>query len=463
MATKNGAKPNRVSKAKAGEEYGWTGLETFGGHVEEDILWQLRGVQRQRTYQEMSENDAIVGAMLYAIEILIRPLSWTVEPGGESPEDLKAAELLETTLTDMSHTMADFLSEWMATPVYGFAPFEICWKTRNGPNREPGKASRYSDGMIGVRKLAIRHPTTRDRWVFDESGGVQAFIQFAQAGRASIEIPIEKLLLFRCGMRKGNPEGQSLLRRSYVAWYRRKRIETIEAIGIERDLAGLPCIYHPVEWLAEGRYATLLTNAKNVVRNIKNDEQAGVTLPSIFDANGNQLLKLELLSTAGSRNFDTDKVIQRLSREMLMTALADVIVLGHEKVGSYALASSKTNLFASGIGAMADDIESVLNRHLVPRMLALNGMRVDTPPQYRHGDIEQIDLNELADYIQKLSMAGFPLFPTESGELERELLRYANLPPDELGMRLADPEPDEPEVETDPEAEAMAEEMEGDA
>ena len=90
---------------------------------------------------------------------------------------------------------------------------------------------------------------------------------------------------------------------------------------------------------------------------------------------------------------------------------------------------------------MADDIESVLNRHLVPRLMAINGFSVESPPKFRHGDIQSVNLTEIADYIQKLSMAGFPLFPTESGELERELLRAANLPADELGRPQPPPEP----------------------
>jgi len=435
--------PEEITKATPDmTELGMTGLNAYGGRIDDDILLQLRGDRRLKTYQEMSENDSAIGAMLYAIEVLMRPMKWTVEPGGEAPEDKRAADLAESVLEDMSHTFADFLSEWMAAPVYGFAPFEIIWKKRNGANREPGKSSKYNDGLFGVRKLAIRHPLTRDRWLFDDAGGIQGMVQVAQFGHALATIPIEKLLLFRLMTRKGSPEGSSLLRRAFIPWYRKKRIESIEGIGVERDLAGLPVMYTPFDWhTTNSKHAGLLADAKKIVRNIRNDEEAGVVVPSIYDDKGNQLLKLELLSSNGRRNFDTNTIIQRLTREELMVALADVIVLGHEKVGSFALASSKTNLFAAGIGAMADDIESVLNRHLLPRLLGVNGIRVENPPQYRHGDIEQIDLLELGDYIQKLSTAGFPLFPTESGELERELLGRANLPTEELGKPRPAPEP----------------------
>ena len=448
MKTNGVRSRNRVAKAAPDMmELGRTGLEQYGGRIDDEILYQLKGDKRIKTFREMSENDAVLGAMLYAIEILIRGMDWTVEPGGDSASEQEAAEYLDSILVDMSHSMADFVSEWMATPAYGFCPFEIVYKVRQGASREPGQASRYSDGKIGVRKLAVRHPTTVDRWVFDESGGIQSLVQLPQFGKGAVELPIEKLLLFRMMARKNSPEGTSLLRRAYVPWFRKKRIETIEAIGIERDLNGLPVMYTPAEWhVSGGKYSAMLAEAEKIVRNIRNDEQAGAVLPNIYDEAGNKLLELTLLSTAGRRNFDTNAVVQRLAREMLMVALADVIVLGHEKVGSFALASSKTNMFAAGIGAMADDIETVLNRHLVPRLLALNGMPIDDRmPQYRHGDVESIDLMELADYIQKLSMAGFPLFPTESGELERDLLRAANLPADEIGQPKPIIQPDEAE------------------
>jgi len=95
-------------------------------------------------------------------------------------------------------------------------------------------------------------------------------------------------------------------------------------------------------------------------------------------------------------------------------------------VGSYALASSKTNLFAVAIGAFLDEIEDVLNTHAVPRLFKLNDFKVESYPELRHGDIESVELSELGEFIQRLSGAGMPLFPNK--ELEKYLLEVANLP-----------------------------------
>lgn len=52
-------------------------------------------------------------------------------------------------------------------------------------------------------------------------------------------------MLFRTESVKDNPEGRSILRNAYRSWYFKRRIQEIEAIGIERDLAGLPVIHAP--------------------------------------------------------------------------------------------------------------------------------------------------------------------------------------------------------------------------
>ncbi|WP_155274431.1 hypothetical protein [Piscirickettsia salmonis] len=45
--------------------------------------------------------------------------------------------------------------------------------------------------------------------------------------------------MFRTTSRKGNPEGRSILRNAYQPWYYKKNLESIESIGIERNLVGL--------------------------------------------------------------------------------------------------------------------------------------------------------------------------------------------------------------------------------
>ncbi|MCE2604181.1 hypothetical protein LH384_34385, partial [Pseudomonas aeruginosa] len=55
----------------------------------------------------------------------------------------------------------------------------------------------------------------------------------------------DRALHFVTKSRKNNPEGRSVLRGAYRAWYFKRRIQEIEGIGLERDLAGFPVLTAP--------------------------------------------------------------------------------------------------------------------------------------------------------------------------------------------------------------------------
>ena len=57
---------------------------------------------------------------------------------------------------------------------------------------------------------------------------------------------------------------------------------------------------------------TAVFNAvRDIVVNIRRDAQKGIVWPSDRDDKGNQLYTLKLLSTGGTRQFDTGKIIDR--------------------------------------------------------------------------------------------------------------------------------------------------------
>lgn len=410
-------------------QLGRTGLNIQGGLIYEEFLPQLSGSRAIRLYKEMSQNDPICGAVLFAIEMLVRQVPWRVEAVSEDRTDQEAAAFLESCLDDMSFTWQDTIAEILSMLIYGWSYHEIVYKRRLGDSRDPSKRSRHNDGRIGWRKLPIRSQDTLYQWEFDENGGVQGMVQQTPPDYSLRYIPIEKGLLFRTTSHKGNPEGRSILRSAYRPWYFKKHIEEIEGIGIERDLAGLPVAFVPPELLhanATPEERTVLDEIKRIVRNVRRDEQEGIIFPLIYDERGNKMYDFQLLSTGGRRQFDTDAIITRYDQRIAMTALADFILLGTAKVGSFALSSDKTHLFSIALGAWLDGIAAVFNRHAIPRLFALNGFTVEQLPTLVHADIESPNLKEIGDFISALSGSGMPLFPND--ELEEYLLRVANLP-----------------------------------
>lgn len=426
--------PSNLKMNLTNMELGRTGLEEFGGFIYEEFLPQLQGTRGIKVYREMSDNDPVVGAILFAIEMLIRQVDWKVEPASLDKMDQDMAEFLESNMDDMSETWQDMISEILSMLVFGWSFHEIVYKRRNGMKDQPDLSSKFSDGRIGWSKLPIRSQESLWAWVFSENGDLLAMEQQPPPDYRIRRIPMEKALLFRTKVRKGNPEGRSVLRNAYRPWYFKKNIETIEGIGLERDLAGLPIAWVPPELLdpnASSEDRAVLSEIKKIVRNVRRDEQEGIVYPLSYDENNNKLYDLTLLSTGGRRQFDTGAIVQRYDSRIAMTVLADFILLGHEKVGSFALSSDKTNLFSVALGAWLDSICEVFNRKAVPQLFLLNGFKTDNLPKIVHGDIESIPLGELGDYINKLSGAGYPLFPNK--DLEDELLRVAGLPVNKEG------------------------------
>lgn len=421
-------------------EIGSTGLTRFGGWISEEWLRDLQGIKGIKVYKEMRDNDPVIGAILFAIKMLIRQASWWVEAAGNTRQDEEAKEFLESCMKDMSHTWHDLITEILSMLVFGWCWNELVYKRRNGDSRDPAQKSKYTDGRIGWRKIPIRAQETFYQWVFDEEdGSVKALRQQPPPDYRIREIPIEKSLLFRTESNKNNSEGRSLLRNAYKPFYFKKNIEEIEGIGIERDLAGLPVAYVPPELLspnATTEQKAVLSLIQRLVTNIRRDETEGVVFPAEELPDGKKTgYKLSLLSTGGRRQFDTTSIIERYDRRIAMTVLADFIMLGHEKVGSFALASSKTNMFSLAIGAILDSIQEVFNAYAVPRLFALNSFQgLSGLPALVHGDVESPDLKELGDYISSLAGAGFNVI---DDEVENYLRRVASLPQKhKVGKRL---------------------------
>lgn len=382
----------------------------------------------------MRDNDPVVGSILFAIEMLIRKVDWRVKPATDDPQDIAKAEFVESCMDDMSHTWDDMMAEIMSMLVFGWSFHEITYKRRLGQQDDPTKRSKHKDGLIGWRKISIRSQDTLYKWEFDDGGGIKAMIQQAPPNFKLNRIPIEKSLLFRTTSRKNNPEGRSVLRNAYRPWYFKKNIEEIEGIGLERDLAGLPVAWIPPELLsddASNEEKQVLNEIKTIVQNVRRDEQEGVVFPLAYDDEGNKMYDLELLSSGGQRQFDTDKIISRYDQRIAMTVLADFILLGHENVGSFALSENKSDLFSMSISAWLDSIAEVFNRHAIPRLFKVNGVDLENLPQLVYGDIEKVNLESLADYVNALSGAGMPIFPDE--KLEQYLKDVADLPSSEEG------------------------------
>lgn len=440
------------NSAPAFDEIGRVGQFKYAGIFYEEFLRELRGRRGCEVYKEMADNDDVIGSIMFAIEMLMRQVTWSIDTAGTSTVDKNAADFLESCMDDMQQTWSETISEALSFLTFGWSYHEIVYKRRMGSKKDPQLNSKYDDGLIGWRKLPIRSQDTLYRWEYDEqTDDLTGLTQMAPPDFALRTIPIEKALHFVTKSRKANPEGRSILRNAYRDWYFKRRIQEIEGIGLERDLAGLPVLTADEDsdiWDdSDPDMAKKRSYGLNLVTRIRRDQEEGILLPTGW--------KLELLSTGGRRQFDTNAIIERYDSRIAMTVLADFVLLGHQQVGSFALSSDKTELFSIALGAYLDLICDTFNDQAIPRLIDLNGSTfegITDYPKLTHGDVESPDLTELGTFIQQMTGVGV-LTPDEN--LEDYIRRAANLPEKLEGQEY--PAPDkakgkDPKSEVEPSA-----------
>lgn len=418
-------------------QIGRPGLKQYSGLIQEEFLTALQGSSAAKVYDEMESNDPIVNGMLFAVTHLLKRANWSMQPGEGQNEDSPEVFLINSALNDMEESWADTVDEILTMLKYGWSYHEIVYKYRKGPNKNPKLNSRYLDNMIGWRKFGIRSQKTLSRWdIEDATGDIFGLYQSAPPDYNEVYIPIEKALLFRTTTRYNNPEGRSVLRGAYRPWYFKKKIEELEGIGVERDLVGLPVIEVPAELTspdAQGAELASYEMFKELATRIRRDEQEGIVFPREFDENNNKLYELRLLGKdGGKRDFDTSLIIARYDQRIAMTLLADFILLGHERVGSFALSRNKTHLFSIALESFLESIASPINRFAIPKLLELNGYSTENPPYLKPGVIDTPDLSEVAEFINKLFKSNIVLNSPKDVAYLRGLARMPEMPLSEI-------------------------------
>ena len=420
------------------DELGERGLAFTAGQVGQEFLPSLRRELGIATYTEMSSNDAILGGVIHAINQIMRKVTWSIDPSPGTTKDptekqLAYAEFLASCFNDMSIPWQDVLTEILSMLVYGWAYFEIVYKTRRGDDEDPRFRSKYDDGKIGIRRLAVRSQETLDRWALTDQGDILGMWQKPHPysdfpirprdidGRArrlnvtgqptregpdvtmadslgqSVFLPLKKALLFRTTVHRNSPEGRSVLRSAYRSWYIKKNLEDIMVIGVERDLVGLPTMVAPPGFNPQNNATDdrILGMVQAILTNIRNDEQAGIIVPPGWE--------FALTASPGKKEFEIPELLQYYDKRMAMTVLGQFILLGMERVGSFAQSKNSTDLFTVSMIAWVQSIADVINRYLVDDLLYMNDMNdLDDPPRFAAGDVKESDLNELSNYITRL-------------------------------------------------------------
>lgn len=400
-------------------EIGYSGLKMFEGISQEETHEDLRHPRNIQTYRSMSYHPAI-NAALSLYNSMIAKTTFDINPPFKpSEEEKEQTERIREMLEDMETSLSDSIVDIMTMATYGFCVLEKVYR-----RRLKSKGSAYNDGLIAPKKLGFRNQESIEKFLFDDTGneliGVRQnltrvkdpYNRFSKRLELAVNLPREKFMLFTLGRNRANPWGVSPLRDVYLPWKYLSTVEELEASGVAKDLQGLPVLSIPAEYMtadASDEQKAVFEQFKNIIRNLQQNTQSGVILPSTVDPETRQpLFKLELLSTeGGKKNYDT-KDVKDYYRTMIFIGLsADILLMGNTATGSFALGSIKTSLTGAFVESMLKRIVQVFNEDLIKQIYELNGWDISRRCSMSYEGFDEVDLETFSKAVQRIGAVGY--------------------------------------------------------
>lgn len=395
-------------------EIGSAGLNIFSGVTQEELKSDLNFPNSINTYKLMTYSPA-VNAALSLKSSMVNKTQWRVIPPKDATEEEKnKAEIVSQMLfEDMDKPFGDFLSDAMTMQIFGFSVVEKVYRRRT---KSAGSA--YNDSYIAPKKLALRHQQSIQKFIFSDNGedviGVKQVITNTNdpLGRywkkgTEVVIPRSKFLHFTAGGLSDNPFGTSPLRNVYLPWKYLSALEELEAVGIQKELHGIPVFRVPAQYMssdAPPEQKAAFEAMKNIGRNLQAGSQSCVFLPSNMDPESRApLFNVELLSTDGKRSFDISTVKSYYQSNIFIGLSADLLLMGNTNTGSFSLGTIKNTLVANDVEQYVKKICNVLNEDLIREIYELNGWDVTRRCKLDYEGFEQESLDEIGKFIQRTS------------------------------------------------------------
>lgn len=406
-------------------EIGNTGINLKGvsGKVDEDLSKLWKGKKKKDFISEMKSNDAYVNAWVNAKNAIALKPDWVVKSKDTTENTEKAkeyAELISDMLfKDMATSFNSFILNSITMAEYGFAVSEIVLKKRLGKTDNPNTSSLYEDGLFGIAKLAPRWQNSINKWDIDNNGNIENLYQRGDNFTNDVKIPYKKVLHFVMNGYNGNPEGESVLRGTFVSYYNKKNIERIQRETFERGFSGILDIQVPPRYLSKRNNTPegmeVRRNLEAFMKNVKQGKEAGIIRPFSKD------FAIELIQGKTGTGLDPDKMIERYNTEIVMCLLSDSF-MGKSKVYQGASGEqTKTKIYKSFIGIILDEIKEQVNKKLIPMIFEINNLDEGLMPYLDYGNLDDLDLQAISWFIQSVAKNCGPLI-TPTYELNNYLL-----------------------------------------
>ena len=408
-----GTPPARLARVAAPKapsgppEIGATGTDTFAGMLgDTDYNSDLRAPALYDEYDRMRLSDGTVRGGIEAIKQPLMAAAWFIEPASDSAEDVEIAEFVQANLIDggMTTSWDDTLRNILLFLDYGSMPMEPVWEIRDW----------RGSPAVWLRKLAPRLPATITEWLLDDNGGLRGIVQDVIKGTLTeqLTIPREKLLLFVHQQEASNFRGHSILRAARKHWDIKRKLEIVDAIGIEKRNNGVD-----VGTMKGPKDDALKLAGEKTLMTVHSHDKSYVQEHEDKWVYRVQGIEGQTLPAKDSIDYH--------DRMILRAMMVEFVALGSGTgAGSFAMHKDKSSIFMMALGGMAKLITNAFNNYLIPQWVGRN-WSTDQYPKLAHKRLDTRDATGLANAVAGLVNAG-TLKNTE--QLEDSLLGELDLP-----------------------------------
>jgi hypothetical protein len=353
---------------------GWAGMLSEVVHEENpDLIWPASN----DVFDRMRREDPQVGSVLQAVMRPIQQVEITLDDAGVRPEvaqqisddlgiPIKGKPFVAPVRTKGRFSWTEHVRLALLMLVFGHSVFEQVFEID-------------AFGRTRLRKLAYRPPRTISEFEIERDGGLAAIKQqplgltsthAAGAMPGGVRIPVDRLVVYVNEREGANWIGVSILRAAYKMWLLKDRTLRVQALAAERQGLGLP-IYTsapPPEGASyEDKVAWLdaeIERGLDIAKGSRAGDTAGAALP--------HGASLTFQGVAGKLP-DLDKQIRYYDEQIGRVALTHFLNLGgDDSTGSYALGDTFAKFFTGSLNAIAEQIVTTAQQHVVEDLVDAN-------------------------------------------------------------------------------------------
>lgn len=346
-----------------------------------DDLVGKRGLD---VYEQMRRDDAVKGALKFKKAAVLSP-GWEIVSASEHARDQKIADYVTHVLMHLDPLYGafdDILTEQLTALDFGFSIAELILA--------PITSGDFK-GKLGLRTIKVRRP---HEFIFDLDEYDNLKPDGIRQSMLDKGMPVEKFLIYSYQREFGNFQGVSDLRSAYEPWWLKTNLWRWAAIYAERYAIPIPLGKFPAGHKSAAEVAAFQTMLANIQSN------TSMTFPDTFDV---------VLQEAGGRGVN---ILQWLFEECNLAIARAVLVpskLGltaEPATGTYSQARKHFDAFMLVVDELQHDIANdVVNAQLIPRLVAWNFPKVETPPVFRWLPIPDEQLSQLMTaWMQAVAM-----------------------------------------------------------